>query len=84
MRRKMYQADLERKNAESGFKGSGEEFLATLGMELTVASVEKGDLERVEELTVRTNQLNSTGITYSFEELRGSSGRRTTFFLLLN
>ena len=82
MRRKMYQADLERKNAESGFKGSGEEFLATLGMELTVASVEKGDLERVEELTVRTNQLNSTGITYSFEELEGFIRSKDHIFLI--
>ena len=27
------------------------------------------DLQRVEELTVRTNQLNASGYTYSFDEL---------------
>lgn len=69
MRRHMYLADLERKNEERNFEGSGEEFLRTLGMQLTVAPVASGDLERAEELTVRTNQLNSTGITYSFDEL---------------
>ncbi len=82
MRRKMYQADLERKKVESGFKGSSEEFLASLGMELTVAPVEKGDLERVEELTIRTNQLNSTGVTYSFEELEGFISSPSHIFLI--
>lgn len=69
LRRQMYQSDLNRKSSEEDFHGSSEEFLATLGMELTIAPVAHGDLERVEELTVRTNQLNSTGVTYSFEEL---------------
>lgn len=82
MRRKMYQADLERKTAESSFKGSSEEFLATLGMELTVAPVEKGDLERVEELTIRTNQLNSTGLTYSYEELESYITSKDHIFLI--
>ena len=40
-----------------------------MGFLLTIAPVAYGDLERVEELTVRTNQLNSTGVTYGFEEL---------------
>ena len=82
IRRKMYQADLERKNVESSFKGSSEEFLASLGMELTVAPVAKGDLERVEELTIRTNQLNSTGVTYSFEELEGFITSPSHVFLI--
>jgi FkbH-like protein len=82
MRRRMYQADLERKKVESGFKGSNEEFLASLGMELTVSPVAKGDLERVEELTIRTNQLNSTGVTYSFEELEGFISSPSHIFLI--
>lgn len=81
-RREMYLADLERKQVEKEFRGSSEEFLATLGMELTVASVAKGDLERVEELTVRTNQLNSTGVTYSFEELEGFIASPDHIFLI--
>jgi len=68
-RRLMYQSDLQRKNDEGVFEGSNEEFLATLNMKLTIAPVQEGDLERVEELTLRTNQLNSTGFTYDFDEL---------------
>jgi FkbH-like protein len=82
LRRRMYKADLERKNVESSFKGSSEEFLTSLGMELTVAPVAKGDLERVEELTMRTNQLNSTGVTYSFEELEGFITSPSHIFLI--
>lgn len=81
-RRRMYQSDLERKNVESSFKGSSEDFIASLNMELTVAPVKKGDLERVEELTVRTNQLNSTGVTYSFEELEGFITSPSHIFLI--
>lgn len=68
-RRLMYLSDLQRKNEEDVFEGSNEEFLATLDMKLTIAPVQAGDLERVEELTLRTNQLNSTGFTYDFDEL---------------
>ncbi|WP_432405005.1 HAD-IIIC family phosphatase [Wukongibacter sp. M2B1] len=70
LRRSMYQNDILRKNVEESFSGTQEEFLASLEMVLTIASAEEGDLERAEELTVRTHQLNSTGYTYSLEELR--------------
>lgn len=72
-RRLMYMGDIERNRAESSFNGSGEEFLASLNMEFTISHVGEGDLQRAEELTVRTHQLNSTGYTYSFEELEGFS-----------
>lgn len=68
-RRLMYKSDIARKDEEQSFKGSNEEFLATLNMKLTISRVKADDLKRVEELTVRTNQLNSTGYTYSYEEL---------------
>lgn len=68
-RRLMYKADLDRQTAQEGFSGSDEEFLATLGMKLDITPVTEHDLQRVEELTVRTHQLNSTGYTYSYEEL---------------
>lgn len=68
-RRAMYQAEHVRKRAEESFTGSDEAFLATLEMVITVAAAEEADLERAEELTVRTNQLNSTGHTYSRAEL---------------
>jgi len=68
-RRLMYLNDIARKQEEERFTGSSEEFLATLNMKLKISRVKEEDLKRVEELTVRTNQLNSTGYTYSFEEL---------------
>lgn len=68
-RRLMYRADLARQSAEREFTGSDEQFLATLGMHLRIAPVTEPELRRVEELTVRTHQLNSTGYTYSYEEL---------------
>ncbi|HEX4955007.1 MAG TPA: HAD-IIIC family phosphatase [Thermoanaerobaculia bacterium] len=69
IRRRMYQADIERNRAEEEFQGPTEEFLAGLGMRFGIAPAGEADLQRAEELTVRTNQLNSTGVTYSYEEL---------------
>jgi FkbH-like protein len=68
-RRQMYLSDIERKKIEEEFVGPKEEFLATLEMVLNIAPAREEDLQRAEELTVRTNQLNSTGYTYSYEEL---------------
>jgi FkbH-like protein len=69
MRRIMYRNDILRNDEEASFSGTPDEFLFSLNMILTVSDVEDGDLQRAEELTVRTHQLNSTGITYSYEEL---------------
>ncbi len=68
-RRLMYLSDIERKKAEEEFIGPQEEFLATLNMHFTISSAKEEDLQRAEELTVRTNQLNTTGYTYSYDEL---------------
>jgi len=68
-RRRMYMADIRRNREEEEFVGPKEEFLATLGMIFTIAPCREEDLKRAEELTVRTNQLNTTGYTYSYEEL---------------
>ncbi len=70
-RRKLYMNDAERGKAEDSFKGSKESFLETLGMIFTINEAAESDLKRVEELTVRTHQLNSTGTVYSYEELLG-------------
>ncbi|HEX2187554.1 MAG TPA: HAD-IIIC family phosphatase [Longimicrobiaceae bacterium] len=69
IRRRMYMADIQRNTAEADFVGPTDEFLATLGMRFTIARCGEDDLQRAEELTVRTNQLNTTGYTYSYEEL---------------
>ena len=68
-RRRMYMADIARNRVEADYVGPQEEFLATLGMVFTIAPCREEDLQRAEELTVRTNQLNTTGYTYSYEEL---------------
>jgi FkbH-like protein len=60
---------MQRNRAEAGYSGAKEAFLATLNMVFTIAPAQKDDLQRAEELTVRTNQLNTSGITYSYDEL---------------
>ncbi|MFI9402353.1 HAD-IIIC family phosphatase [Nocardia sp. NPDC052316] len=69
MRRHMYRASIERTTAEERFSGTNEQFLATLGMRFAISPARATDIGRAEELVVRTNQLNSTGIMYSAEEL---------------
>ena len=78
-RRSMYRAELERQEAEVVLPPG--EFLASLGMVFTVSEAVEGDLARVEELTIRTHQLNSTGHTYSYDELE--SFRHSTRHKLL-
>ncbi|WP_103500191.1 MULTISPECIES: HAD family hydrolase [unclassified Streptomyces] len=80
-RRSMYRSAVVRDRAEQEHVGTGEEFLATLGMQFTISEAGTEDLQRAEELTVRTNQLNSTGRTYSYEEL--DELRRSPDHLLL-
>jgi FkbH-like protein len=80
-RRHMYQADIERKKAEEEFVGPQEEFLASLSMKFTISPAKEDDLQRAEELTVRTNQLNTTGYTYSYDEL--NAFRQSSEHLLL-
>lgn len=69
-RREMYQNDIKRNRIEDEFSGTKEEFLHTLGMVLKISYAKEEDLQRAEELTVRTHQLNSTGYTYSYNELK--------------
>lgn len=68
-RRLMYVEDMHRIKAEEKYKGPKEDFLTSLNMELGISEALEEDLRRAEELTVRTNQLNATGQTYSYEEL---------------
>ncbi|MFD3483685.1 HAD-IIIC family phosphatase [Streptomyces sp. NPDC058665] len=68
-RREMYRSQTVRESREQDFEGTPDEFLAELEMVFTIRRAEVDDLQRAEELTVRTNQLNSTGRTYSYEEL---------------
>lgn len=70
LRRQLYLTEEVRLQDEASFAGSRTEFLESLAMEFTISEAQEEDLRRAEELTVRTNQLNSTAYTYSFNELR--------------
>ncbi|MGW7574631.1 HAD-IIIC family phosphatase [Streptomyces sp. NPDC054765] len=69
-RRALYRGELRRKEAQDTYEGAPAEFLASLGLELSVRRATEEDLARAHELTVRTHQLNTTGRTYDLEELR--------------
>lgn len=69
-RRRMYQAGFARETARSQFTGANEEFLRAAGLEMRIQRAEGADLARVEELTLRTSQMNATGVHYSAETLR--------------
>lgn len=69
-RRLMYIEDMQRRKTEEEYVGPKKEFLSSLNIEFAISKAKEEDLKRAEELTVRTNQLNATGRTYSYEELR--------------
>ena len=81
-RRKMYMADISRESDKAEFTGTDEEFLMSLDMKLSIAPVTEHDLQRAYELTVRTHQLNSTGYTYSYDELRSFIDSDKYIFLI--
>lgn len=68
-RRLMYQEEIQRTEDEKEYEGPQEAFLASLQMKFSIDEAREDDLARAEELTIRTNQLNATGITYNYEEL---------------
>lgn len=68
-RRRLYMADIQRNQAEAEFAGPSEDFLRSLDMRFTLGPCDEADLQRAEELTQRTNQLNTTGYTYDYAEL---------------
>ncbi len=68
-RRRMYLEDMARNKEEEEFVGTKEDFLYTLDMVMTLSEASEEDLKRAEELTVRTHQLNTTGYSYSYDEL---------------
>lgn len=68
-RRNHYRAERARRSSEQQYSGTDNEFLASLELELTVRRATRADLDRANELTVRTNQLNTTGRTFDAEQL---------------
>jgi len=73
-RRLMYMEDNQRKKDEDLFNGPRKDFLQSLNIHFTISEAKDDDLERAEELTIRTNQLNATGKTYSYDELKKIMG----------
>lgn len=70
-RRQMYQAGFRREAEQTAFHGPDEEFLRSLELEMHIARASEEQLSRVEELTLRTSQMNATGVHYSDADLRG-------------
>lgn len=69
-RRLMYQEEESRRAERAAFPGPDEDFLRTLDLDLHVRRATEADLARVEELTLRTSQLNATGVHYPAAALR--------------
>jgi len=70
-RRKLHLVEMERRNAETEAGGPGEKFLHSLGMKMVLRRASPTDFDRIAELMVRTNQLNTTGRIVPTEVLAG-------------
>jgi methoxymalonate biosynthesis protein len=70
-RREMYQANTRRTVEKDSFNGPDEDFLRSLDLVMAIKRADQDDLSRVEELTLRTSQMNATGVHYSDATLRG-------------
>jgi FkbH-like protein len=68
IRRTLYQAELNRKNAEQNYI-SRKDFLISCGMKLKIRAMNGNDIPRVLELMTRTHQLNTTGLIMNKNEL---------------
>lgn len=69
-RREMYQAGFRRDAERTEFAGADEDFLRSLELVLRIGRATEEELSRVEELTLRTSQMNATGVHYSDATLR--------------
>jgi methoxymalonate biosynthesis protein len=69
-RRHMYQANARRQAEQDAFTGPSEDFLRSLDLVMEIDRATAEGLSRVEELTLRTSQMNATGVHYSEADLR--------------
>ena len=69
-RRKMYQVEQKRRNLAEEFVADYKAFLTHCNMQLTISALTQENLERVHELTQRTNQMNFSGNRYDRDVLR--------------
>jgi methoxymalonate biosynthesis protein len=70
-RRSLYQAGFRREAAQAEFDGPDQAFLLSLEARMRIARATDDLISRVEELTLRTSQMNATGVHYSAAGLRG-------------
>jgi len=68
-RREFYLNQKKRTSAANGFTGDYANFLRHCGMQMTIAPVGDDNLERVQELIQRTNQMNFSGNRYTRSEI---------------
>jgi FkbH-like protein len=82
-RRRLYQVEADRQNVAQSFSHDYMAFLRHCEIQLTVRPMSEENLERVHELTQRTNQMNFSGNRYDREVLRKllSSSHLDTFVL---
>jgi methoxymalonate biosynthesis protein len=70
----MYQAKFRRDLDRESYQGADDEFLRSLELVMTIDRARDEDISRLEELTLRTSQMNATGVHYSDATLRGLVG----------
>jgi len=69
-RRELYQAAMRRDTDRAEAAGADEDFLRSLDLVMRIGRAGEQDLARVEELTLRTSQMNTTGVHYPLPVLR--------------
>jgi FkbH-like protein len=80
-RRELIMANLRRQEAETN-DGDLEEFLAACEIVFTARPAEVADLDRLLELTLRTNRMNASGRHYTAEEVTTAITDNATSVLL--
>ncbi len=66
---RQYRIEEQRIRDRGSFVGTEQDFLATCNIRVAVSVAVPSDLPRIKELVDRTNQLNTTGVRYSLDEL---------------
>lgn len=69
-RRQMYQVEEKRKTAAASFSDDYMSFLRSCEIRINITQLSEANLERVHELTQRTNQMNFSGTRYDRDLLR--------------
>jgi FkbH-like protein len=69
-RRLFYREQERRQDAQKDFPGEYAAFLRNCNLQVTIRSLNEANLQRVHELTQRTNQMNFSGNRYSRDKLQ--------------